>query len=119
MAIFGIGEKKKKVREVRKLTPASDTTTVTLSGILPFLKPRITEKSSLLAEASVYVFEIERSIGKKQVARAFEATYNVTPEKIRIVNLPKKHIIARGKRGTRGGAKKAYVYLTKGTKIEL
>jgi ribosomal protein L23 len=35
-----------------------------------------------------------------------------------MVNIPKKNVFVRGKWGTKGGGKKAYVYLKKGDKIE-
>jgi len=40
------------------------------------------------------------------------------PIKVRIVNLPSKKTLARGKVGRKPGVKKAYVYLKKGEKIE-
>jgi large subunit ribosomal protein L23 len=82
------------------------------------LRPRITEKASFVAEANVHAFEIASSATKKQVAEAIRVFYKVSPVKINIVKNPAKEIFVKGKKGIKAGAKKAYVYLKKGDKIE-
>jgi ribosomal protein L23 len=44
--------------------------------------------------------------------------YKVNPVKIAVVTINSKSVISRrnGKKGTKGGGKKAYVYLKKGDK---
>lgn len=81
-------------------------------------KPRITEKANKMAESNVHAFEIAKSAGKMQVAGAIKAYYNVIPIKVRIATNPSKKIFVRGKKGTKSGIKKAYVYLKKGDKLE-
>lgn len=82
--------------------------------------PRITEKAAIAADKNnVYVFEVAKSATKHSVALSVKESYKVTPEKIRIVNLPPRHVFVRGKSGVKSGVKKAYVYLKKGDKIEL
>jgi large subunit ribosomal protein L23 len=83
------------------------------------LRPRVTEKSSLLMESNVYAFEIDPSAGKKEVAAAVKAFYGLTPVKVAIVKNPAKKLNFRGKSGEKNGVKKAYVYLKKGDTIEL
>ncbi len=83
------------------------------------LNPRITEKAALSADKSnVYVFEVAKNATKKSISASIRDAYKVTPLKVRLLAIPKKNIIYRGRPGVRGGGKKAYVYLKKGDKIE-
>lgn len=82
------------------------------------LRPRITEKANLIAEKNIHTFEVALSATKTQVLAAIKAFYKVSPVKVRIVRNPVKQVFVRGKKGTKGGVKKAYVYLKKGDKIE-
>lgn len=87
-----------------------------LSNIL--IRPHVTEKATMSAESSVYVFEINSGSTSGDVKKAFIEKYKITPIKINTVTIPAKKVIVRGKRGTKSGYKKAYVYLKGGTKIE-
>ncbi|MEK7635264.1 MAG: 50S ribosomal protein L23 [Patescibacteria group bacterium] len=82
------------------------------------LRPRITEKASFVAEKGVYTFEVAVDATKKQVAEAVKVFYKVTPVKVNMVKNPAKQVFVRGKKGTKAGVKKAYVYLKEGDKIE-
>jgi len=82
--------------------------------------PRITEKAALSADKlNVYTFEVTKDATKRAIMASITATYKVTPEKVRMVTIPARKVIVRGRRGVRAGGKKAYVYLKKGDKIEL
>ena len=83
--------------------------------------PRVTEKSSVLAEGNraVYVFEISQEATKDEVRKAFQAKYNVKPEKVNVVNLPDKVTRRRGRAGIKQGVKKAMVFLKPCDKIEI
>lgn len=85
--------------------------------------PRITEKATIMVEGACYTFDVEKSTTKKEIEKAVKALYKVTPRMIRTVTIPTKKVMPRGKRraniGTKGGGKKAYVYLKKGDKIEV
>jgi large subunit ribosomal protein L23 len=83
------------------------------------LRPRITEKSSVRAEAGVYVFEVAERSNKIQVADAIKQIYKVTPVKINIARIPDKAVFSRGRKGVKTGGKKAFVYLKKGDKIDI
>lgn len=87
------------------------------------LRPRITEKATLLADDShVYVFDIRSDATKAEVARAVSDMYKVKPAKVNIVRVPEKRIASRKVRGSFGaksGGKKAYVFLKKGETIDL
>jgi large subunit ribosomal protein L23 len=81
-------------------------------------KPRITEKANMMADKNVHAFEIGSKSTKIDVVNAVKAFYKVTPLKVRIVRNPAKQVFIRGKKGTKGGVKKAYVFLKKGDKLE-
>jgi large subunit ribosomal protein L23 len=88
------------------------------------IRPRITEKSGIMSDpqaggAAVYTFEVRKNANKPMIAQAIKALYKVTPIKVRIINLPAKRVLVRGKRGTSNAVKKAMVYLKKGEKINL
>lgn len=85
-------------------------------------RPRITEKSTLLAEGGknpVYVFEVMPNADKISIKKAIKEKYNVVATKINIVNLPAKKTFVRGRRGKTAAIKKAFVSLKAGDKIEL
>ena len=82
-------------------------------------RPHITEKASDLAERGVYVFEVDPRANKALVKRAVRIFYKVTPQKVRIINTPRKRVFVRGRYGVRSGIKKALVYLKEGESIEI
>lgn len=80
--------------------------------------PRITEKASFAQEQNVYTFDISASANKTEIKKAIFTLYKVKPVKVNVLGIPYKHTFSRGKAGTRGGGRKALVYLKKGDKIE-
>lgn len=90
-----------------------------LSTIL--IRPRITEKATFKAEENVYVFEVMKDATKADIVLAMEHFYKVTPIKVNIAKIPPKIRMSRRtrKKGVKSGGKKAYVYLKKGTRIEI
>ena len=82
------------------------------------IKPHVTEKATMSAESSVYVFKVDASATKNHLNKAFIEKYKITPVKISTVTIPAKNVFVRGKRGKKSGYKKAYIYLKKGEKIE-
>ena len=87
-----------------------------LTNIL--IRPHITEKATMKAESSVYVFNVLPESTKDSVEKAFIEKYKITPVKVNMVTIPAKNVFVKGKRGKKSGYKKAYIYLKKGTKIE-
>ncbi len=84
------------------------------------LRPRITEKATMQADAqNVFVFEIAQTANKVSVREAIQAIFKVTPIKVAIARNPDKKVFSRGKSGMVSGVKKAYVYFKKGDKVEL
>lgn len=85
----------------------------------PVKKSRITEKGSTLSEKNIYVFDVDTRAGKQEVAKAVFSAYKVKPLKVNILKIPRKGVVLKGKKETKGGGKKAVVYLKKGDKIEI
>ena len=85
------------------------------------IAPRVTEKAVIGTPENVYAFDILPDATKPEVAAAVQAEFNVTPIKVRISKIPTKTIVRRAgtayKEGTKGGGKKAYVYLKEGDTI--
>src|SRR3989338_4310349 len=79
-------------------------------GILK--NPRVSEKSALLTEAN-----------KIEIKRAVEKLYNVTVERVRVINIPpKKRRLGRTegfRKGLKTGYRKAIVALKKGQTIDI
>ena len=84
----------------------------------PIKNPRVTEKASGAFEQNIYTFNVAADANKKEIKKAIFALYKVNPVKINILKVPYKNIISKGKKGVRGGGKKAVVYLKKEDKIE-
>ncbi len=80
--------------------------------------PRVTEKASNAMEQNVYTFNVAPSATKGEVKKSFFSLYNIKPVKVNILPIPYKNTLSKGKKGVRGGGKKAVVYLKKGDKIE-
>ena len=123
MALF---EKKPKTKKVSAQKAAPKTPAAPLraaSSLVPeqvLMRPRVTEKSAQYTAAAVYTFEVAQSATKPAIAKAVRAVYGVTPVKVTLVRTPAKKVRLRTRRGygTKGGHKKAYVFLKKGDRIE-
>ncbi len=84
--------------------------------------PRITEKAASLSAQNAYTFDVPKNATKNEIIKAVKAQYKVTPTAVRTVTIPTKRVMPRtrkGKIGTAGGGKKAYVQLKKGDTIEV
>lgn len=81
--------------------------------------PRITEKAALGGKYSIYLFDVTVDATKSEIAKAFEAVYKHKPIKVNVVNIPRKSYFRRNQLGFGVYKKKAYVFLKKGTTIEL
>ncbi|MBI4155678.1 MAG: 50S ribosomal protein L23 [Candidatus Zambryskibacteria bacterium] len=82
------------------------------------IRPHITEKATVSAEKSVYVFVVNPKSTKNSIEKAFMEKYKISPTKITTVTIPAKQVVVRNKAGKKSGYKKAYVYLKRGTKLE-
>jgi len=83
------------------------------------VKPLVTEKATNLSTENKYVFVVEKSANKIEVAKAIESVYGVKPADVNIVNMKGKRV-SRGRiRGQRKDWKKAIVTLAKGDTITI
>ncbi len=85
----------------------------------PIKNPKITEKASQAAERNVYTFDIAVGANKMEIKKAIFALYKVNPVKVNVLSVTKKTVMSKGKAGSRGGGRKALVYLKAGDKIEI
>lgn len=87
------------------------------------LKPRMSEKSYGLSNSGVYVFDVDKSVNKHDIAKTVEETYEVTVTNVRTIVLKgKTKRLYRNKRfetGRRSDVKKAYVTLKEGDAIPI
>ncbi len=82
-------------------------------------EPRVTEKATVLEGSNVYTFNVPKSATKPEIVKMIKELYKVTPIKVRTVTMLAKKVFVRGKKGTKAGGKKAYIFLKKGDKIEI
>ncbi|MCL1864894.1 MAG: 50S ribosomal protein L23 [Spirochaetes bacterium] len=83
------------------------------------IKPIISEKSTGLMEQQKYVFKVAKDANKLIIMQALKELFNVTPEKVNIINVRGKNRRLRYKVGKRTAWKKAIVTLSVGDKIEI
>ena len=82
-------------------------------------KPHVTEKAGDLTAKNQYVFEIFPTANKIEVKKSVEALYGVDVDHVRIINIPRKQKIFKGRKGWSPGYKKAIVKIREGQKIEV
>ena len=108
-------KKEKAVKEKKSSGKKADVSVI--------FNARVTEKTANASAMSVYVFDVAPSATKSEVAKAFEAIYKHVPLKVHtLIKKPKAYFRRNTKGGTLGFSKKikkAYVYLPKGTNIEV
>lgn len=121
MALFGKKEEKKEVAptadvEKEKKSVGSEVkATATLPKDYSWVLKgtRITEKAAFLAGRKVYVFNIDPRATAKDVSKAIQEVYKVTPKKVNMAKVASKPRKSRRTRhvGHTSAGKKAYVYL--------
>ncbi len=87
------------------------------------LKPRMSEKTYALSTERVYVFDVDTSVNKHEIADAVEKTYDVTVTGVKtLISKGKVKRLYRKRRfetGKRVDVKKAYVTLKAGDAIPI
>lgn len=83
------------------------------------IRPIISEKTTELMENQKYVFQVARDANKLTVKKALKDLFNVTPEKVNILNVRGKNRRLRYRVGKKAAWKKAIVTLSAGDKIEI
>ena len=85
-------------------------------------RPIVTEKSNFQSDIlGQYTFEVDRRANKHQVKQAVETVFDVTVERVRIINVPAKRVRRYGRRDVirKSGWKKAVVTLSPDDRIEI
>jgi large subunit ribosomal protein L23 len=86
------------------------------------IQPIVSEKSfKSVADENVYTFKVSKNSNKMDISDAIEKEFDVTVEKVRVVNV-RPRIVKFGKArktGYRSSWKKALVKLSSGDKIEI
>ena len=82
-------------------------------------KPIVTERAADLNKIGQYVFMVAPEATKNEIKKAVKDIYKVEPVAVNVIYLPSKSRRYRGKRGRRGGYKKAIVTLKSGQKIDI
>jgi len=83
------------------------------------LAPRMTEKSTRVAESSnQYVFKVTSDSNKTEIKDAVEKLFEVNVESVRIVNVKGKAKTFKLRTGKRNDWKKAYVRVQEGQVID-
>jgi ribosomal protein L23 len=100
---------------------ATKKTTTESKVIKPsiLLSARVTEKAANNTAYSIYLFNVAVGSTKSEIAKAFKAQYKKTPLKVNTVNVMPKSHFRRGHVGFSKFTKKAYVFLPKGTTIDI
>jgi large subunit ribosomal protein L23 len=127
MALFGSKNQTDTEKEATSPSESEATSTQAVPASLidnsqhdVLVQPHITEKATYLTDDGIYTFVVKASANKPQIKQAVKDAYGVDVRQVRTVKLPKKTVTSRrGKTGTKGGMKKAYVYLNEGDSIEL
>lgn len=87
------------------------------------IRPIITEKSSFQSgKLNQYVFEVHADATKQQVKQAVEKVFDVTVERVNIMNMPGKRsrrARSRQLKMRRSGYKKAIITLQPGDSIDV
>lgn len=83
------------------------------------LRPVVTEKAAHLQAQGQYVFEVSRDANKREVAKAVQQAYGVTPTHINTINSSRRARRFGQHSGWTKATKKAIVTLKAGEKIEL
>jgi large subunit ribosomal protein L23 len=116
-------EKKKGVEKASKKDASKDSkkepqkTPQTAYRII--LKPLMTEKVNNLGTENKYVFQVAKNTNKVEVAKAIKEIYNVSPEKVNIINMKGKSVRFGRLTGQRSDWKKAVVKIPKGKTISV
>lgn len=87
------------------------------------LKPLMSEKTYGISTSGIYVFGVDKSVNKHEIAKAVEKAYGVTVTDVRTANAKGKvkrlYKNRKYETGSRSDVRKAYVTLKKGDQIPI
>ena len=79
--------------------------------------PMVTEKTNQLLSDNKYCFKVKAVATKKDIKKAIETIFEVSVEKINIINIKGKAKRFKGAQGRRSDFKKAFICIKKGQEI--
>jgi large subunit ribosomal protein L23 len=100
-----------------KSTKKVDESAVKSSMILT--SPRITEKSTTLAEVNKYTFNVATTTNKNEIKKEIKKLYGVVPLDVNIIAIAPRGVFVRGRFGVKKGGKKAVITVKKGDTLPL
>lgn len=81
--------------------------------------PLVSEKTALISAYNQYAFEVAPRANKAEIKAAVEEMFDVTVERVNVVNLHGKAKSFRFRDGVEKGKRKAYVRLAAGQTIDV
>jgi large subunit ribosomal protein L23 len=109
--------KKEKKAETKKATKVKKDILEKYDRVI--VKPYITEKSAVLADANQYVFLVDTNANRVEIRNAVKAMYGVQPTRVNIQQYYGKAVRVGRVKGKRKVWKKAIVTLPKGSSINV
>jgi len=99
---------------------SADKTSANINHFNILRQPVITEKSYAgTGAANQYTFRVARTASKTQVKAAIEAIFEVSVDKVQVINMPGKPKRRGATSGTRSGYRKAVVRLAEGQTLDM
>ena len=105
--------------DLQEKSPAAPSFRKSAKAYRILLRPLITEKAAELSAVNKYLFVVENSANKIEVARAIESVYGIKPEQVNIANVSGKKVRRGRLFGRRKDWKKAIVTLPDGKTINI
>lgn len=90
-----------------------------LKSSLILTTPRITEKSTTLAETNKYTFNVAVGTNKNEIKKEVKKLYGITVLDVNIIAIAPRGVFVRGRFGVKKGGKKAVITLKKGDSLPL
>jgi large subunit ribosomal protein L23 len=90
-----------------------------LKSSMILTSPRITEKSTTLAETNKYTFNVAVGTNKNEIKKEVKKLYGVIPLDVNIISIAPKGVFVRGRFGVKKGGKKAVITVKKGDTLPL
>lgn len=81
--------------------------------------PRITEKSTTLADSNKYTFNVAVTTNKNEIKKEIKKLYGIIPLDVNIIAISPKSVFVRGRYGVKKGGKKAVITVKKGDSLPL
>ena len=115
-----LSEKKNSKKTTAKKAPVSLVEVKNKESLIyrTLIRPQTTEKSHLALAFNKYIFRVTRMSDKQSVRRAIESLYGVHVTQVRMITIPKRRKLFRGKVGLVSAYKKAIVTVQEGEVIE-